>query len=47
MAWEESYRRLEAHCDEQGDCLVPISYVTPDDGKLGSWVTTQRQCRKG
>ena len=29
-AWDESYRRLVAYHAEQGDCLVPRSYVTPD-----------------
>ena len=46
-AWDESYRRLEAYRAEQGDCLVPTSYVTPDGGKLGTWVVNQRQARKG
>ena len=46
-AWDESYRRLEAYRAEHGNCLVPLSYVTSDGGKLGRWVGTQRQVRKG
>ena len=46
-AWDESYRRLEAYRAEHGNCLVPLSYVTSDGGKLGNWVGTQRQVRKG
>ena len=46
-AWDESYRQLEAYRAEHGDCLVPCRYVTPDGGKLGRWVDTQRQARKG
>ena len=46
-AWDESCRRLEAYRAEQVDCLVPVSYVTPDGGKLGVWVRRQRSIRKG
>ena len=46
-AWEESFGQLEAYRAEQGDCLVPQSYVTPDGGKLGAWVNEQRQCHRG
>ncbi|KAJ1463097.1 helicase associated domain-containing protein, partial [Pelagophyceae sp. CCMP2097] len=46
-AWEENFGRLEAYKAEHGDCLVPRLFVTANGYKLGFWVSTQRQKRKG
>jgi hypothetical protein len=40
--WEKGFHHLEAFVKEHGHCRVPISYVTPDKYRLGSWVGNQR-----
>jgi superfamily II DNA or RNA helicase len=40
--WYESYGRLVAYKEINGDCLVSQKYITADGYRLGSWVTIQR-----
>ncbi|KAJ1462927.1 hypothetical protein M885DRAFT_609962 [Pelagophyceae sp. CCMP2097] len=47
FVWDENYERLEAYKADHGDCLVPRLFVTADGYKLGSWVNTRREKRKG
>ncbi|CAE8589441.1 unnamed protein product [Polarella glacialis] len=46
-SWEQSFQRLNAYKHEHGHTAAPRSYVADDGFKLGSWVHTQRQARKG
>ena len=45
MQWEEGYVALKKYKEAHGDCLVPDSFVTEDDYRLGTWVRTQRDMR--
>ncbi|CAE8622276.1 unnamed protein product [Polarella glacialis] len=46
-SWEQSFQHLKAYREEHGHIAVPPSYVADDGFKLGSWVSYQRQSRKG
>jgi hypothetical protein len=43
-AWEAQLARLAAYKETHGDCNVPQRWA--EDPKLGSWVGTQRRCKK-
>ena len=40
--WEEGFTRLKAYEEREGNCLVPGSFKTDDEFRLGVWVGTQR-----
>ena len=44
--WERHFALLEQYCEREGHCDVPRSHEE-DEVKLGIWVDTQRQVRKG
>lgn len=45
--WEEGFQRMVDYVNENGDSLIPQSYVI-EGYPLGSWAMTQRQhCKKG
>ena len=45
--WEKMYQKAKAYFDEHGNLEVKKSHVLPTGEKLGSWLATQRQVRKG
>ena len=45
-SWEFWYGKLLAYFDANGTVLVPESYRTSDDYKLGFWVSNQRSRRR-
>ena len=40
--WGNRYNLAVKYYKENGDLLIPISYITEDKIKLGSWINTQR-----
>ena len=44
--WEEGFLALKFYKEEQGNCLVHISYKTICGFTLGSWVSTQRRTKE-
>ena len=42
LKWEEMYKLAQKYCEENGNLLVPQSYVTCDGQKLGNWICVQR-----
>lgn len=40
--WEESFQKLKAYHDKNGNCLVPSEFETEDGFDLGGWVYRQR-----
>jgi len=40
--WEEAFGQLQSYVNLNSHAMVPLRYVTPDDFKLGSWVSHQR-----
>ena len=40
--WEQAYSALLEYRKKYGDCRVNIKYKTPNEFKLGIWVSTQR-----
>lgn len=45
--WERGYEAAWQYYAVHGDLEVPAGYVTEDGFRLGSWITAQRQNRKG
>jgi superfamily II DNA or RNA helicase len=43
--WEVGYLALKKYIEDNGDCLVPIIFITKDGIKLGQWVANQRRQR--
>jgi predicted helicase len=41
--WEEGFEQLQVYVKQYGDTKVSQSHATPEDFKLGSWVSRQRQ----
>ena len=45
--WERGYEAAEQYYNAHRNLEVPAGYVTADGFRLGSWITAQRQNRKG
>ena len=45
--WERGYEAAKRYYDEHRNLDVPAGYVTENGFRLGSWLTAQRQNRKG
>lgn len=43
LQWYEYYNLLVKYYNENGNSLVPLRFITKDNKKLGSWVSTQRR----
>jgi hypothetical protein len=43
--WNKGFKKLQRYYDENGDCLVPKSFITSDNFKLANWIGTQRKDR--
>jgi hypothetical protein len=41
--WEQGFQALANYKQENGDCLVPITYIADDGFKLGKWVSRRRE----
>jgi hypothetical protein len=46
QTWENAFATLLQYRDLFGNCSPKLSYVTPDNFKLGEWVSNQRQRKK-
>ena len=44
-SWEKGFAEWSAYLEQNGDGLVPQSFVTSSGFKLGQWVSAQRQSR--
>jgi len=42
-AWEQMFSELERYVKENGDALVPGTFMTKSKQSLGTWVSTQRE----
>lgn len=45
--WERGYQAARQYFKENGNLNVPADFVAADGFRLGSWLTAQRQNRKG
>lgn len=45
--WERGYQAARQYYKENGNLNVPANFVAADGFRLGSWLTAQRQNRKG
>ena len=47
LSFEQHYIEAEKYFKENGNLLVPVSYVTQNGISLGSWIRNMRSARKG
>ena len=45
--WEQCFAACERYFQEHGDLNIPVKYCTTDGLQLGSWLSRQRDLRKG
>lgn len=46
LQWERTYQKAKTYYEENGDLLVPGSYVTPDGVRLGNWIASLRAYKR-
>ena len=45
--WMDKYRLARAFFEANGHLNIPVDYVTPEGVKLGMWIASQRQAKRG
>lgn len=45
--WEQNFSACQAYFMEHGDLNIPVSYCSPNGMQIGTWLTRQRDIRKG
>ena len=43
----DKYRLARAFFEANGHLNIPVDYVTPEGVKLGMWIASQRQAKRG